>query len=316
MSSSQGTFHNNFFLAQFRNIEFATSFFQEYLPIEVKKLVDWNQLHLAPGDFVQKALQNRKSDILYETRIHERKGFFYLHLEHQRKSVENMVYRMLIYQANIWQQHEKQYPKQEIPLIIPMVLYQGISSWNAPLSFHEYLQLPDALRSFVPDFLYALVDLSHLSDEELQGEIKVQIALLVMKHIDSPKITEFLFEILMPLILELGEKETGLEYLEIILYYLSSAGPHLDKEQVIQKLQEQPESKSIQEVIMTLAEQWKLEGRQEGELKGRQEGELIGEIRFAQKMLKQPQTSKEALFQKTSEDLKTLLEQLEGQLSL
>ena len=55
-------------------------------------------------------------------------------------------------------------------------------------------------------------------------------------------------------------------------------------------------------------------GIQTGIQKGLDQGELVGEIRFAQKMLKQPQTPKEELFQKTTETLKTLLEQLEKQL--
>ena len=271
MASSKGTAHNNFFLTQFRNLEFAVAFFQEYVPTELKEMVDWEKFRLAPGDFVQKALQNRRSDLLYETRIAGRKGFLYLHLEHQRKPVLNMAYRMLIYQAHIWQQHEKQYPQEALPLIYPMVLYQGKRRWTAPLSFHDYMRVPEALRPFVPAFRYAMLDLSHLSDEAIKGEIIVQIALLVMKHIDSSEITELLFEKLMPLIQELEQKETGLEYLETILYYLSKASPHLNKEQVIQKLQEQPESESntMQEIIMTLAEQW----IQEGQEKGRQEGQ-------------------------------------------
>jgi len=191
--------------------------------------------------------------------IMERKSFFYLHLEHQRKSDPMMAYRMLIYQANIWQQFEKQYPKEKIPIIFPMVLYQGKSSWTAPLSFHEFLAVPDFLRPFVPEFNYSLMDLSHLSDEQIKGELSVKVALLLMKHINSPKLEELLSKTIFPLLIELETKNTGLEYLETFLYYLSSSNEHLNKDQVIRKIQGLPTSTQIDRKIMTLVEQWKEE---------------------------------------------------------
>ena len=57
--------HNNFFLNQFTKSEFALSFFREYLPAELRKEIEWKSLRLAPGDFVEKALKNMRSDILF-----------------------------------------------------------------------------------------------------------------------------------------------------------------------------------------------------------------------------------------------------------
>ena len=71
---------------------------------------------------------------------------------------------------------------------------------------------------------------------------------------------------------------------------------------IAEQLIAQGEKKGIQEGIQT------------GILKGFDQGELVGEIRFAQKMLKHPQSPKEELFQKTEEALKTMLKQLEKQL--
>ncbi|MCI0695447.1 hypothetical protein L0337_26005 [candidate division KSB1 bacterium] len=43
-------------------------------------------------------------------------------------------------------------------------------------------------------------------------------------------------------------------------------------------------------------------------------GELIGKIQFAQQLLKQPLSQKEELAQKTAEELKSILRQLETEL--
>lgn len=101
-----GTPHNDFFLQQWTDLKVAHSFFEEYLPSSIQKIMDWSQLRLAPGDFVQKALKNRKSDILYETRFKgsngkEIKGFFLIHLEHQKEPDGAMCYRFLSYLVGI-----------------------------------------------------------------------------------------------------------------------------------------------------------------------------------------------------------------------
>ena len=51
-------------------------------------------------------------------------------------------------------------------------------------------------------------------------------------------------------------------------------------------------------------------------LRVKDKGELVGEIRFAQKMLKQSPSPKEELFKKTAKELKTLLDQLEKQFTV
>ena len=136
--------------------------------------MDWSIMHMAPGDFVQKALRNRRSDLLYETRFSGFKGYFYLHLEHQRRPHPDMPFRLLGYMVNIWEQHKKQYPKEPIPLIFPMVLYQGATSWKVSLSFHEFLEVPHALKPYVPNFTYSLMDLSKLSDEEIRRSTVIE----------------------------------------------------------------------------------------------------------------------------------------------
>ena len=283
MAKTKAPIHNNFFLQQFSNLQTARSFFEEYLPVNVKESMDWSIMHLAPRDFVQKALRNRRSDLLYETRFSGFKGYFYLHLEHQRRPHPDMPFRLLVYMVNIWEQHKKQYPKEPIPLIFPMVLYQGATSWKVSLSFHEFLEVPHALKPYVPNFTYSLMDLSKLSDEEIKGQLLLRVALLLMKHIDAPDLKEYLIETILPLLNEFTQKETGLETLETVLYYLFQGNPHLEKASVIPQIQEQFVSEKAQEVIMTIAEQLRQEGLQQGVQQGVQQEALQLVVKLLEK---------------------------------
>jgi len=140
------------------------------------------------------------------------------------------------------------------------------------------------MSPFIPQFRYVLIDLSCLSDEEIKGKVALRLAMLVMKHVDSPEITSFLQQHLSPLIQELLEKETGLEYIETMLYYLSNTSDYLEKAEVIEIFQELPDNRT-KKVVMTLAEQWRLEGQEIGQKIGERIGEKR-EVRLIQKLLK------------------------------
>ena len=201
-----------FFIQQWTDLKVARSFFKEYLPEPIQQIMDWSQLRLAPGDFIQKALQNRRSDILYETRFKGIKGFFLIHLEHQKKPDAQMCYRFLVYLVGICEQHLKQYPKEPIPIVFPMLLFQGANQqWNAVMSFHDLLQVPEALKPYVPHFQYHLIDLSALSDEQIKGELFLHLFLMVMKHIDSPDMSNYLARVVWPLFEKLFEEEKRIE---------------------------------------------------------------------------------------------------------
>ncbi len=278
--------HNDFFQKNFQNMELAVSFFKQYLPRKLVKSVDWNSLLLAPGEFVGKALQYRRSDILYIGSFKSGKILLYIHLEHQRTSVKNMSIRMLTYTDHIWQQFQKLYPNQELPIIYPMVIYQGTRKWTAPLSVHDFMNTPDFLKEYCPQMKYDLMDLSSIEDKDIRGNLQVRLMLLIMKNIDSPHITELLFESYLPLFAELLKDKRGLEHIEDMLYYLSCKGRHLDEDEVIKQLNHNPENTGIKEVIMTLAEQWKQEGIELGIEKGKIEGKIEGKIDIVSRQLK------------------------------
>ena len=81
---------------------------------------------------------------------------------------------------------------------------------------------------------------------------------------------------------ELASKETGLEYLQTILCYLSKGSEHFDKKKVIETFRSQEQMSKIEEIIMTFAEQC----RQEGMQQGMQQGMLEGESQLVFKQLK------------------------------
>jgi len=169
---------------------------------------------------------------------------------------------------NIGYRKEEQ---QQLPIVIPLVIYHGKTSWSIPTSLganlNGYEELPKDVKVHVPDFDYIIYDLSGFSDEEIKGKVQTRILLTLLRDIFTKDIDELIHSILKCIhyLQELEDKQTGIEFLETMIRYVFSAANNLtkrDMEVIIKEIETTfPEGS---EVTMTLADILREEGMQEG----------------------------------------------------
>ena len=293
--------------------------------------IDWTSLHLTDKEYVDEAFQATESDLLYQAQLQGRnqRVMIYLLFEHQSEPSKWIRFRLLKYCCRIWDDSFKTFPdQQKLKPILPIVFYQGERSWNFSTEFQELIETDGMAREYLPRFSHFLVDQSGFGLESFQGEVKAKIAQLLLSQAFHGQIQKGL-EMLIHLLEEL-EKTGGMDYIQVFLRYFWHIQEEVSPEILAQAIEEYADSQHLGEQAMSIAEQLIAQGEekgiqsgiqkgiqegiQTGILKGFDQGELVGEIRFAQKMLKHPQSPKEELFQKTEETLKIMLEQLEKQL--
>jgi hypothetical protein len=128
----------------------------------------------------------------------------------------------------------------------------------------------EELAGYIPDFAFELYDLHRYSDDQIKGNILSRVVLLLFKHIRDPDLLQKLPGIL-ALMQKLMEKETGLQWLEVVIRYLASAR---EKDELswkqIKDIAEKAISEEAGRYVMTLEEKTKNEGRLEG-IKGLRE---------------------------------------------
>ena len=128
----------------------------------------------------------------------------------------------------------------------------------------------DDLAGYIPDFGFVLYDLYRYSDDEIKGTITNRMILLLLKHIRDPDLQRKLPDIF-ALLRTLMKKETGMQWLEVVLRYLTSAREEEDLSlKEIKEIVEQAVSKDMGGFVMTLAEKLRNEGEQKG-IKGLRE---------------------------------------------
>lgn len=278
--------HDKFFKKTFGDVAVAGDFLDNYLPQGIVDIIDMDTLEPQKDSFVNKELQESFSDLLYKANIDNREGYLYFLFEHKSYPSRDVAFQLLRYMVEIW--NTKVENTTQLPVIIPLVIYHGKEGWNIKPTLGEivlgYGELPQDIRALVPDYKYLLYDLSRYTDEQIKGAARNKIAITMMRDMPREDIGEILRFVLRATIhlLELEDKQTGMEYLETVFRYLLSARADLTKDdfnELVKKIETiYPEGSDR---IMTLAELFREEGKEEG----RKEGEMEALARTAIKFL-------------------------------
>ena len=261
--------HDKLFRTVFADPEESESILRIHLPPGLVSRLDWSSLALVETSFVDEALSESESDLLYTVQMREsgQPVYLYLLFEHQSTPDKWMRFRLLKYMCRIWDESFKESPQQaELRPIIPLVFYQGESSWRYSTEFADLFPASERGESFLPRFAHILVDQSGLSPEEVQGGLKARVAQLLLMAAYHEPVGEALAQAAR--LLAQIPQSGGLNYVEVFVVYLAAT----QERRVVQEFAETVRryALDIGGDMLTYAEELKQEGRQEG----RQEGEI------------------------------------------
>ncbi len=170
---------------------YAVDFLKNALPKEITSELDFTQLEIEKGNFIDATDQERFTDILYSIPIKKqsdsesaksleskRLGVFCL-IEHKSYKEKDIHSQLLMYLAGI-------YKTSTMP-VIPLVLYHGKKEWDIPTLFSSSLVIPEHLRKslqkYIPDFHYELLDLRSDKTEFTDFSVAVQAFLKSLQDI-------------------------------------------------------------------------------------------------------------------------------------
>ena len=261
--------HDKVFRETYSNKENARSLLANNLPDRVLKLVDLDSLEISKDSFIEKDLADYYSDILYQVMFKNgSQGFIYVLFEHKSYYDKFVHLQLLEYIVKIWRLYIKQHKKQPdyLPIVIPLLVCHAGKEWSENTEhLASLLSGPvDELAGYIPDFGFELYDLHRYSDDQIKGTIMSRVILQLLKHIRDPDLRQKLPGIL-GLMRTLMGKETGLQWIEVVVRYQASAleDDELSVKQ-IKEIAEEAISKETGEYVMTLAEKLRKEGEERG----------------------------------------------------
>ena len=260
--------HDLFFKTAMKDKRVAREFLMRHLPNDLSKQVDFDNLALQPGSFINDIRKESAVDVLFKTTIEDKEILIYLLVEHQSSPSELMPFRILKYTCNIIDDHLDKHKKllkgkpKKIPFIYPMVIYHAKKPYGYSTDIND---LVDAPKAFVDQYFlkpFQLIDLGEIEDEQLKKHAWSGVMEFALKHIFARDVLPHIKNIA-GILAQLDQKD-GREFVEVVLQYFLERGELKNREQFFELINDNI-SHEVGGDIMTLAEQLREEGKCEGQ---------------------------------------------------
>lgn len=119
--------HDRFFRESFGRLEIVQNYLEEYLPENIRTLLDLDLLALQEGSFIDEAMQEHQTDLLYQVRLTTgADAFIYFLFEHKSYPDPLVGLQLLRYMVRFWERQEK-----ETGVLVPIIRWLSIMA-NVP----------------------------------------------------------------------------------------------------------------------------------------------------------------------------------------
>lgn len=281
--------HDHFFRSAMTNLKVAKEFFQYHLPEKVQAYLNLDTLALQPGTYINEALEDSASDVLYKVNYRDKSDWAYLYLlvDHQSSVDYLIAFRLWQYVFSIWGELIKKHGNKsrtktyKLPLVIPLLFYNGSEKYTGTRDIRELIAAPQSLIDAVFVKPIPLIDLHDTEDEELREHQRAKIMQFCMKHVYAKEILNYIQHILESarFIWHDGEHDLAIA----ILNYILSQGRTADPEHLIKvlKIGLEEEGEMMGNLVDYLTQKnkdiWLQSGIQQGIEQGIQRGKQEGE---------------------------------------
>jgi len=272
--------HDALFRRVFSDPENAAAELRHVLPRELARAIDWETLKVCEGSWVDGRLRSSQADLLCSVELAGRPALVYVLLEHKSWPDRFTALQLLSYGVRIWRHFLRDNPRaNKLPPIVSVVVHHSESGWRAPTDLIHLVDIPPelwpVLAPFVPDFRFALDDLTTATEDEIAERTMSALGRLALFCLKRARHSGDVCAELRPwagAMRAVMAAPSGAEGLAAVLSYIMGVvdTTAASKEQVETLLAfVDPEVKET--VMPTIAEQLKQEGRVEGRAEGRAE---------------------------------------------
>ena len=262
--------HDQRYRLVFAHPRMVASLLSDFVPEPWVESLDFSTLERVNATYVSDSLDRSEGDMVWKLR--KRDGtpvFVYVLIEFQARADRFMAVRLMGYMAALYQDliaRKELAPGRRLPLVVPLVVYNGARRWRAPLELSALLEPVDpAAEIYVPQLRYRVIEEETYRPEDAvdQGAFGGLLWMKTPRAKDLPMAWAMLKKILGP--------EEDLSLLRAVLIWLG-ADPDL--------IPENPSQEEATAMWNSTVQRWQQEfreeGREEGLLLGRQEGREEG----------------------------------------
>jgi len=157
----------------FKDPDMVESILRRFAPADVVAEMDFQSLEPFSTEHVTEDGRERRNDIVWRINIKDSVCYLLFLLEFQSREDWWMAVRILAYTALLWQdiiKADRLKAGDKLPLVFPLVLYNGGKAWKAPTDLRDLLPtIGKTLENCQPRQQYFILDAGHVPQEMLAG---------------------------------------------------------------------------------------------------------------------------------------------------
>lgn len=185
-------FHDPFLCAQFLRNNVDNPILKKVQPEDIEDFTEKFRPYFGvefEGDTIKRICI--KSD-------NEKYHFYLISLIEHKSSVDyNITIQLLKYMVCIWTRYEEEFGEEykerirnksfHYPPIIPIVYYEGKGEWTVSRHLRDRIHMADFFEEYIPDFVYELVDIHKISNQELLQRKDIMSLIMLLNKIQTPE---------------------------------------------------------------------------------------------------------------------------------
>jgi predicted transposase YdaD len=264
--------HDKVFRRVFKRVEHARGALRRLVGEDIAEQLDWRTLRVEPGTYVEEALRDLMSDLLFSVRFHgsDRRTLIYLLWDHQRRPDRMMPLRLHNYGGRALYDYTK--GKDAIPgyvpTLIPLLVYQGPGEWPGPYLLSELSHLPGEPEP--PVFMDLSMIVHNLHDDSLPSSELTALAKITFQLMRLAALEELVLANAARIArwLEEVHEMYGYDDYRTLMEYIAASGKEADMiEAIVAHTKE-----DVKDAAMSTADWIRAQAWEKGLEKGRREG--------------------------------------------
>jgi predicted transposase YdaD len=287
---AETTDHDGAYKKLFSSKEMVRALIAHHFDWEMAQELDFDAMRSLNVEFRAGALNRRDGDMIWE--IPAAGGdrvYVMLMLEFQSRVDPTMAIRVLLYTALLYDHLLTQgltlRDDSKLPPVLPVVLYNGRRTWNAPRRTLECIDLDagSPLGDYQPDLSYYLIDIGRLERATDLSELTDPVSLLfelerVRERSELADVLEHMADVVGP---------NGDDFFELFAYWFTRV--FVPREGIEVSIRDFTTLNRESDMLRETVERWyreaATEGRAEGLAEGREEGREEGRLALFERLL-------------------------------
>ncbi|MBS4536666.1 Rpn family recombination-promoting nuclease/putative transposase [Clostridium sp. D2Q-14] len=283
--------HDATFKEVFSQKRIAKDFIENNIPKEVLDIINMESLELQKDTFINEKLQENFSDLIYRVKINNKDAYISFLLEHKSYKDKMVIFQIQKYILESWMTIIQKENKEELPIIIPLMIYHGKEKWNLKTDLRDMIpdfdELPVYLKQRVPVFKYDFFNIREYEESDFEKLTRLTAMMLKsFKYAFEDDLEVVLRNFLLALeeVKEEESMETLIYYGEIYLKYIELTNSNIKEEHIKEEIKKLSGKGAV---TMSILERREEKGMQKGMQKGIQKGMQEEKLEIAKNLLKE-----------------------------